>query len=209
MLQLDITARVRKTFGKGAARSLRRKGWTPANLYGPKIDPMALELETKPLMKALLSVHRQIAVINLDIDEGGKTSKRYVMTKEVQTDPVQDSLVHADFYEVSLDVPMTLPVTVKYTGKSKGVELGGEMHVAMKTVKLLGKALDLPDFIEVDISSMGLGSSLTCKAMELPENVTLQEDENKVCVSISGIIEERTPVEETAPAEEEAAESEE
>ena len=87
MLQVDISARLRKSFGKGAARTLRRSGWTPANLYGPNIEPMALELETKPFMKTLLSIHRQNAVISLSIDEDGKTSKRHVVTKEIQTDP--------------------------------------------------------------------------------------------------------------------------
>ena len=188
MLQVDVTARVRKTFGKGAARTLRRNGWIPGNLYGPKLDPMALELETKPLMKTLLSIHRQNAVINLGIDEGGKTSKRHVMTKEIQTDPVQDSLVHADFYEISLDVPMTLPIPIKYSGKAKGVDLGGELHFAMNTIALKGKVLDLPDLVELDISSLGLGDRLTCKDIKLPKNVSLQEKEDAVCVSVSGSV---------------------
>ncbi len=186
MLQVDITARVRKSFGKGAARTLRMSGWTPANLYGPNLEPMALELETKPFMKALLSIHRKNAVINLDIDEDGKISKRHVITKEIQTDPVQDSLVHADFYEISLEKPITLSVPIKYTGKAKGVDLGGDLHTHIHRLHLKGKVLDLPDYVQIDVSPLGVGESLTCKDIKLPENVLLQEKESTVCVAVTG-----------------------
>lgn len=189
MLQVNMTARVRKTFGKGAARTLRRSGWTPANLYGPNIEPMAIELETKPFMKTLLSIHRQNAVINLDVEDGGKASKRHVMTKEIQTDPVEDSLIHADFYEVSLDELMTLSVPIKFIGKAKGVELGGDLHLNLTSLALKGKVLDLPDFVEVNISPLGVGESIKCKDIKLPENVTLQTKEDAVCASVTGAVE--------------------
>lgn len=184
MLQLDLTARVRQTFGKGAARVLRRAGQTPAVLYGPKVDSLALELDTKSFTKALLSVHRQNVVINLDIDDGKKTSKRHVMTKELQTDPVQDTLVHADFYEISLDEPMTLDVPLKFTGKAKGVDMGGELQIAMTKVALKGNVLDLPDVIEIDVTPLMAGQSFCCKDIQIPENVKLQKDAEKVCVSV-------------------------
>jgi len=186
MLQVDMTARLRKSFGKGASRTLRRSGWTPANLYGPNIEPMALELETKPFMKTLLSIHRQHAVISLSIDEDGKTSKRHVITKEIQTDPIEDSLVHADFYEVSLEKPVTLSIPIKYVGKAKGVDLGGELHTHMQRLHLKGKMLDLPDYVEIDVSPLGVGESLKCQDIVLPANVLLQEKESAVCVAVVG-----------------------
>lgn len=212
MLQVDMTARVRKTFGKGAARTLRRSGWTPANLYGSNIEPMALELETKSFMKTLLSIHRQNAVISLDVDDSGKTSKRHVMTKEIQTDPVEDSLIHADFYEISLDTPMTLSVPIKFTGKAKGVELGGELHLNITSLELKGKVLDVPDFVELDISPLEIGDSRKCQDIKLPENVTMQTKEDAVCVSVAGareyIEEPEEPVAAAEPVESaEAAEA--
>lgn len=203
MLQVDITARLRKTFGKSAARSLRRNGVTPAVLYGLKIDSLALELETKPLTKALLGTQRRNAVFNLDIDGDKKKAKRQVMLKELQLDPVMDTLVHADFYEISLDKPMTLKVHLKFVGKAKGVDLGGDLVVGMTDVLLKGKALDIPDDIEVDITSLDIGQGVTCKELPLPGGVTLQEEGDRVCVSIAsaaaGGMDEASP--EEAPAE--------
>ncbi|MDH5299466.1 MAG: 50S ribosomal protein L25, partial [Desulfobulbaceae bacterium] len=95
MLQVEMSARVRKSFGKGAARTTRRAGQTPAVVYGPKTEPLALELNTKDFTKGLIFINRRNAVVNLNIDDGGSTSTRHVVVKEIQADPVQDTLVHA------------------------------------------------------------------------------------------------------------------
>lgn len=189
MLQIDMTARVRKTVGKGAARTMRRAGNTPAIIYGPQGTPVALECNTKELTLGLLSIHRKNAFINLEIDDDGKKTLRHVITREIQTDPVQDNVLHTDFYEVSLDKPMEFQVPLKYVGKAKGVVLGGDMTIARNKVTVAGKLLDIPDFIEVDVAPLGLGVALTCKDLGLSEGVSLVSKPEAVCVSISGAAE--------------------
>ena len=181
MLQVDVTARVRSNFGKGAARSLRRAGQTPAVLYGPKIDPIALELDTRSFTKTLLGLQRRNAVVTLDV-EGG--DKRHVLIKELQVHPVQDTLTHADFYEIVLDEPSVFSVPIQYEGKAVGVEMGGELSIHITSVDIQGKPLDIPDFIPLDISSLELGDKLTCSDMSIPENVSLLDDADKVCIAI-------------------------
>jgi large subunit ribosomal protein L25 len=189
MLQIDMTARVRKTVGKGAARTLRRAGNTPAVIYGPQGTPVSLECNTKELTKGLLSIHRKNAFINLEIEEDGKKTVRQVITREIQTDPVQDTVVHADFYEISLDKPMKFQVPLKYVGKAKGVDLGGDMTILRNKVAVSGKLLDIPDLIEVDVTPLDRGAVLTCKELGLAEGVSLVTDADAVCVSISGAAE--------------------
>lgn len=189
MLQIDMTARVRKTVGKGAARTSRRAGNTPAVIYGPLGAPVALECNTRDLTRGLLSIHRKNAFINLEIDEDGKKSVRHVVTREIQTDPVQDTVLHADFYEVSLDKPMVFQVPLKYVGKAKGVDLGGDMTILKNKVTVSGKLLDIPDVIEVDVAPLGRGDTLTCNDLGLSAGVTLVTAGNTVCVSISGTAE--------------------
>ena len=67
MLQVDVAAQVRNTFGKGAARTLRSAGLTPAVLYGPKTEPMALEVDTRGFTRTLLDIQRRPAVVTLHI----------------------------------------------------------------------------------------------------------------------------------------------
>ncbi len=186
MLQVEMVASVRKDFGKGAMRSLRREGRTPAVLYGPQIDPMALSLETREFSKVLLNLHGENAVVTLDVKDGKKKKKRHVVLKEVQADPVMDTVIHADFLEISLDEPVSLPVTLKFAGTPKGVDMGGVLQVSMYKVILKGLPLDLPDFIEVDISALELGGQgVSCKDLSLPGNVTLIDDEERTCVAVA------------------------
>src|SRR5665647_3138869 len=89
MLQQEMSASVRKDFGKGAMRRLRMAGKTPGIIYGTGREPVALQFETLPLVKQLLKIRRRNAVITLNI-EGD--SSRHVLIKELQTDPVRDTL---------------------------------------------------------------------------------------------------------------------
>ena len=184
MLQVDLSARVRKAFGKGNARVLRRAGQTPAVLYGPKVDSMPLELSTKPFTKAVLGMQRRNAVISLEIENGDSPTKRHVMLREVQTDPVQGTLVHADFIEISLDTPVKLLVEIKCTGKPKGFEFGGELQVLKSKVSLEALPLDFPDYVEVDITHLEVGDSIICKELNLSDKVTLLEKEDATCVAM-------------------------
>ena len=199
MLQVDLTARVRSNFGKGAARSLRRAGQTPAVLYGPKTDPVALELDTRSFTKTLLGLKRRNAVVTLDV-EG--SDKRHVLIRELQVDPVQDTLTHADFYEIIIDEPTVFHVPIQYEGNCIGVELGGELHAHINSVDIKGKPLDIPDFISLDVTSLQLGDKLTCADMDIPDNVSLLADADQVCTAVVSPTVEIEPEEEETEAAE-------
>lgn len=184
MLQFDLEAAVRDGRGKGAARKLRAAGRTPAVLYGSKGDSIALSFDTSLVTKNLVRIHGQNAVISLDVESGEAKKKYHVIMKEIQKDPVNDKLVHADFLEISMNEKMTLPVKVKYTGMAKGVDLGGILNVSKDKVLVSGLPMDIPDFLEADVTSLGMGDSLTCADLQIPENVYLSEDSGTVCITV-------------------------
>lgn len=185
MLQLDLNANVRSTHGKGAARVLRSKGLTPAVLYGSGVPPVSLELDTKSFTKSLLQINRRNAVIDLDIKEGKKKSIRHVVIKELQTHPINDKLIHADFCEISLDAPIVLDVPVELTGVSKGVDVGGIQQFTLTKVPLRGTILDFPDSLPLDISDLAIEDGLSCKDLDVPKELELMVDEEKQIVFIA------------------------
>jgi large subunit ribosomal protein L25 len=181
MIQVDMTASVRQDFGKGASRRLRSAGNTPAILYGQNSEPKALTMETKQLVKQLLKISGRNAVITLDVDGG----KHHVMVKEIQTDPVRDTLVHTDFLEISLETPAIFTVPLNFVGTAKGVDMGGFLQVSKEGVLVKGLPLDIPDSIEVDITALELNSKgIICGDLNIPENITLLEDDAALCVSV-------------------------
>ena len=111
MLQVEMSASVRTTSGKGPMRQLRMKGMTPAVVYGGGADALKLELDSKTLMAKLLHFYRKNAVVTLNIEGEGQKS---VVVGEVQTDPVRDTLVHVDFCEIDLSKDRPFNVQIDY-----------------------------------------------------------------------------------------------
>ncbi len=181
MIQFDVTAQVRDKFGKGAARTIRRDGRTPAILYGPKTDPVALTLDTHSFTKSLLGLQRANAVISLDIEGDGQKN---VMVKDIQVDPITNALEHADFYELDMNKEYTYTVPVVYSGKAKGVATGGDMEVHVHSVVLKGKPLNIPDSINVDVTPLQIDDNITVADLAIPEGVTLLGKTEAVCVAV-------------------------
>jgi len=181
MLQVEMSASVRNTSGKGPMRQLRMQGMTPAVVYGGGAEAIKLQMDTKILMSQLLEFYRRNTIVNLKVDG---VEEKNVLIGEVQTDPVRDTLIHVDFCEVDLekDRAFTVPIVIK--GKAKGVDLGGQMIVDCTQIVLEGKPLDIPDECTVDISSMSIGDEITCAAIQIPESVKIVTNPKTVVVSV-------------------------
>jgi len=184
MLQVELSASVRNNFGKGAMRRLRGDGNTPAVLYGVHCEPIAIQLETNTFYKELLNIQRRNAVVTLALDNG---DNHYVLIKDIQVDPVRDTLVHADFQKIDVNKPKCFGVDIKLSGTAKGVDVGGFLHVEQNSITLEGLPLDIPDFVELDISDLGIGDSYRLSSLELPANVTMISDKEQVCVKVDSV----------------------
>lgn len=182
MIRKELPAAVRKTFGKGPMRRLRVAGQTPAVAYGRGKDALALQFETKLLFHELVELQGRNAVLTLNIDDG---SVRHVILKEVQSDPVKNSLYHADFMEIDLERPEVFSVPVVFTGKAKGVDAGGLQVIESATVQLKGIPLDIPDECVIDVRQLGIGDKVVAGQITVPEGVTLVSDHETVCVTIA------------------------
>jgi len=196
MLQFDLNAQVRNAFGKCESRRLRVGGLTPAILYGYNTEPVALQINSKELTNTLLKVQRRNAVYNLHVQNAQGDALCHVMVKELQTDPTSDALIHADFCAISLEAPLVFTVPVTFVGKAKGVELGGDMAVFVRNITLKGRPLDIPEYIEKDISELGVDEKITCADLNIPAGVELLTNKDTVCVAVTMPV--RVKVEETA-----------
>jgi len=181
MITKEIPAAVRESFGKGPVNRLRATGKTPGVVYCGGEEALPLEFETKVLFNELLDIQGRNAVITLKIDNG---SEKRVMVKEIQTDPVRDTLYHTDFLEIDVEKPSKFVVPIRYTGKAKGIDLGGILNIGQDTVELEGKPLTIPDECVVQMSGLSIGDRVVAGDIELPEGVSLVNNSDIVCVAI-------------------------
>ncbi len=196
-----LSVKIREKTGKSAARELRRNDEIPAVLYGLK-DNLSLSVGSKEFTKVLADKGRS-ALIDLKV-EGGKQHK--VILKEIQTHPLKELCVHADFLEVALDKAVKVSVPVNLVGQSPGEKLGGIVNHILKTLEVECLPTNIPQVFDVDMSGVELDQVVHVSDMQLPEGVKVLQRPAEAIVSVHlAKAEEEKPAE----GEEEAVEGEE
>ena len=77
-----------------------------------------------------------------------------------QYHPVTDEALHVDFLSVSNEKPVVIDVPIVLTGNSEGVKQGGKLMVSSRKLKVSAPMDKLPDTLEVDITTLGLGKTI-------------------------------------------------
>jgi len=157
MAQFRLSARVRDTKGKGVARKLRAAHQIPAVFYGPGAEPLMLVLDYPEFQKLLKTTTGENVILDLEIESGGKSDIKKVMLKELQMDPIKDTYLHADFYEISMDKEITIDIPIRLVGDPAGVEEGGILQHVVREMTISGLPDRLPDHIEVDVAALDIG----------------------------------------------------
>jgi large subunit ribosomal protein L25 len=175
MSDFTLNASVRNDLGKGASRRLRRENLqVPAIIYGGEKAPQPISVEKAAFYKAIEDESFFSSVLNLVVD--GK--KQQVVVRDLQRHPYKPLVTHADFLRVDATHEITIRVPLHVVGeeKSKGIkDDGGELHVLSNEIEVSCLPKDLPDFLEVDISEVELGTTLHLSDLQVPAGVTLVE----------------------------------
>jgi large subunit ribosomal protein L25 len=203
----DLKTTQRNTLGKGSARVLRRHGFIPAVLYGPSRESVSLTISLLDLDKVYKASGTERVILNLIIENGG-TRKVTAVVKEVQASPVTGEYLHIDFYEISLNEEIAVNVPVEVIGRSKGVERGGFLQLVRHELEVSCLPTDMPDKIEIDVTSLDIGDSIHIEDLDLGDKVRLVADTGLTVAAVVAPIveEEEVPEEELEEAEEAPAE---
>src|SRR5690606_9017493 len=74
--------------------------------------------------------------------------------QEVQFHPVSEVLLHADFLRIAEDRKIKMSIPVRLVGEAPGVVKGGTLVRKRASLKVYGFPKDMPDHIDVDVSSL-------------------------------------------------------
>ncbi|MCM8818285.1 MAG: 50S ribosomal protein L25 [Candidatus Omnitrophica bacterium] len=184
MKKVIFSAEIREGKGKGHARKLRMNGYIPGIIYGPGINPIPIKLEkikTEKIIKHLSS-HNVMAEISLK--KNGDQEKIAVILKDIQVDPIKNEILHLDFYKLSSDKSLIMEIPIIIKGKSLGEEKGGILEHELREIKVEGLPDKLPESIEVDISNLDIGHAILVKDINVPEEIKILEDPDKVVLTI-------------------------
>ena len=172
---LELSAEPRDVFGKHVRR-LRRQGIVPANIYGHG-ESRAIQAPARAV-EHLLAHGGRTGVVSIGFDGRSETA----LMKGIQRDPRSGKLLHVEFQAVSMEESVTSSVPVRFVGESLAVtKLDGVMTHPRTELHVTARAADLPDAIEVDVSSIrelhgaihvsDLPQSSTYKIIDPPDEV--------------------------------------
>ncbi len=168
----ELNCSVRTDLGKGASRRLRRlNNEIPAVLYGGKEDPVSLTILHKDIAKAIENEAFFAHVVTLNI---GKKKEKAVI-KALQRHPAKPFIMHADFMRVDEKVAIHVRVPLHFLNEEKcaGVKVGGgQILKTLNEIEVECLPKDLPEFIEVDMLKVELGSTVHISDLTLPKGVT-------------------------------------
>jgi large subunit ribosomal protein L25 len=167
---IEVNAQPRANHGKGANRRLRRAGRVPGVLYGAKQAPQSIELDHNALIHQLKLEGFRASILDLKLDGGSEQ----VLLRNVQMHPFKLMVLHVDFQRVAKDQKIHMAVPLHFINEevAPGVKLGGGIigHITT-TLDISCLPIDLPEYIEVDVSQLQLNDTLHVSDLKLPHGV--------------------------------------
>ena len=213
--KLQLEAEVRTDIGKGASRRLRHADKVPAIIYGAGKDPQPLVLEHNKVIKALENEEYYSQIITLKVDK----REEQAVLKALQRHPYKPKVTHMDFLRIKAGEEITMQIPLHFIGEedSPGVKQNGTISHHISEVEIRCLPVNLPKYIEVDVSAMDLDDSIHLSSLKMPKGVDLatpvdeEHDQPVISIHLAKIAEEPKAVpeeegEEAAP-ESEAAEA--
>jgi len=164
-----------------------------------------LELNGREIAEALHGSSSESVLVDLMVEaEGGATTKKMALIREVQHDPLRDTIEHVDFHQVEENKKLRVEVPVHEIGEAVGVRTGGGiLDHALRALRVECLPKDLPERIDVDVSALEVGQSIHVGEVKLPAGVAvLNAKELPVFMVLLPTVEEEVkPGAEGAPTE--------
>ena len=176
MKSITIKGSKRESVGKVATKALRNADKVPCVLYGGD-NPLHFSANELDFSKLVYTPNVHTVVLDINGDQ-----KINAILQDIQFHPVSDKILHVDFYQLSEDKEVNMEIPVVIEGSAPGVLLeGGTLEINKRKLKVRALPKNLPDFINVDISSLKLGNKILTADLESEGFSILHPDNTVVC----------------------------
>jgi len=185
-------------------QSIREKGFVPAVVYGKNQKNINIKLKALDMEKAY-EVAGESSLIDLKLKDRDLIK---VIIKDIQTDVVKGTMLHADFYIIDINVPIEVEIPLIFVNESKAVkELNGILSKNKETILVKCLPNDLISETKVDISSLStFDDSIKVRDINLPENITVLDSLDDLIVNVIEPRQQEEEIEENVLEEKEGEE---
>ncbi|TDM08627.1 MAG: 50S ribosomal protein L25 [Ideonella sp. MAG2] len=197
---MQFVAYERAKQGTGASRRLRVSGKVPGIVFGAG-EPAMIEVDHNALYFALKKEAFHSSILEMEL--AGKTQK--VLLRAFQMHPWKQQVLHVDFQRVDETTKLRKKVPLHFSNEENSVAVKTDKcivsHVATE-IEIECLAMQLPEFVAVDLSGLVKGKSLHVSDLTLPEGIKAVKHgtQNPVVVSVAEAKAEEEVVVAAAPA---------
>lgn len=186
---LDLEVQKREVVGKSYVKKLRNLGLVPGVIYGMKKEPLLIQLEVKQMDKVFKSQTGENTILKLKF-MGDTSPEETAMIQEIQKEVLKPDILHIDFKRLSLEEKTEVSVPLYLVGDP--AEKGGLLEQPVRELEVECMPLNIPQHINLDLSSLKLGDTITAGEVKMPEGVTCLNDPDEIVLSYNEISEEDT-----------------
>ena len=201
MKTFKLNAEPRKVAGKKSSKALRKEGKIPAVINGGAIVELPYTGTLKDGQK-VVEIDDKRGIITTDIFVSNDDVRKLIYTpdifeidlnvngeeikavmKDLQFQPVKDTVLHIDFLQVYPDKPIVMEVPVQIEGHAEGVKAGGKLTLSMRKLKVKALYNEIPERLVVNVDHLGLGKSLAVGDLHF-EGLELMNAKNAVVCAV-------------------------
>lgn len=162
------------------AKKERKQGKIPGVLYGREINNFMFEVGEIELKRSIRE-HGEHGIIDIVVE--GKPKK--VLIKEIQREPVNNSILHVDFENINLDQKITTEVPINFIGEGSVGSRGGILQKEKDTLKVECRADEVPKSIKVDLSKFDTGDIFRISDLEMSEEISFVEPMDSIIALVT------------------------
>lgn len=201
MKKYALNAQPRTELGKKSVKALRNEGKIPAVINGGALVELPYTGALKEGQK-LVELDAKRGIITTDIVVNAEDVRKLIYTpdifevdlnlngeeikaviKDLQFQPVKDTLLHIDFLQVYPDKPIIMEVPVQIAGHAEGVKAGGKLTLSMRKLKVKALYNEIPERLVINVDNLGLGKSMAVGDLHF-EGLELMNAKNAVVCAV-------------------------
>ncbi|KAF1304539.1 50S ribosomal protein L25/general stress protein Ctc [Candidatus Enterococcus willemsii] len=195
-MSVSLEVSKREVRPRSIRNKLRHEGKVPAVLNGYKVESTPIAVDAADFARVLREEGLN-TVITMTID--GK--KVNTLIQRYTSDTFTGHVTHIEFLSVNMKEETEVEAEVALVGEAAGVKAGGVLAQNLYTVTVSATPDKLPETVEVDVSALEIGDSITVADIPAAKEYTIVTDPEEQIASVTEprVEEEETPGEEAQP----------
>lgn len=164
-----------------SADAVRTAGQLPGVVYGPKQEPISLQVNQLAFEKLYADAGESTIITLTGLGEDIE-----VLVHDIAFDAARGGAMHVDFYAIERGKELTTDVPLEFTGTAPAEKMGGIVNKVLHEVEVTCRPSVLPQHIAVDLSMLvDLESQITVADLVLPEGVKIENEPTDMVATVS------------------------